>query len=75
MSNSLDLDRARHFQTGQNVRLDLVPNCLKRLSADDMSGKVLMQKVKYNEINHWHSVKISGGLLKRAKKNVIRDFL
>ena len=27
---------------------DLGPNRLQRLSADDMSGKVLMQKVKYN---------------------------
>ena len=27
---------------------DLGPNCLQRLSADDMSGKVLMQKEKYN---------------------------
>ena len=33
----------------QNVAPDLGPNCLQRLSADDMSGKVLMQfKVKYN---------------------------
>ena len=32
----------------QNVETDLGPNCLQRLSADDMSGKVLMQKVKYN---------------------------
>ena len=31
----------------QNVGPDLGPNCLQRLSADDMSGKVLMQKVKY----------------------------
>ena len=30
MSNSLDLDQARHF-----VGPDLVPNCLQRLSADD----------------------------------------
>ena len=30
MSNSLDLDQARHF-----VRPDLGPNCLQRLSADD----------------------------------------
>ena len=27
---------------------DLGPNCLQRLSADDMSGKVIMQEVKYN---------------------------
>ena len=32
----------------QNVGPDLGPNCLYRLSADDMSGKVLMQNVKYN---------------------------
>ena len=32
----------------QNVGPNLGPNCLQRLSADDMSGKVLMQKVKYN---------------------------
>ena len=32
----------------QNVGPDLGPNHLQRLSADDMSGKVLMQKVKYN---------------------------
>ena len=31
----------------QNVGPDLGPNCLQRLSADDMSCKVLMQKVKY----------------------------
>ena len=48
----MDLDHARHLQTRQNVRPDLGPNCLQRLSADGMSGKVLMQKVKYNEINH-----------------------
>ena len=30
MSNSLDLDQARHF-----VGPDLGPNCLQRLSADD----------------------------------------
>ena len=30
---------------------DLGPNRLQRLSADDMSGKVLMQKVKYNELD------------------------
>ena len=32
----------------QNVGPDLGPNRLQRLSADDMSGKVLMQKVNYN---------------------------
>ena len=32
----------------QNVVPDLGPNCLQKLSADDMSGKVSMQKVKYN---------------------------
>ena len=32
----------------QNVGPDLGPNPLQRLSADDMSGKVLMQKLKYN---------------------------
>ena len=32
MSNSLDPDQAR-----QNVRPDLGPNCLQRLSADDTS--------------------------------------
>ena len=31
----LDLEQARHFLTEHNVRLDLVQNCLKRLSADD----------------------------------------
>ena len=35
VSNSLDPDQARHSQTGQNVRLDLGPTCLKGLSADD----------------------------------------
>ena len=35
----------------QNVGPDLGPNYLQRLSADDMSGKVLMQKVKYNGFN------------------------
>ena len=35
VSNSLDPDQSRHSQAGQNVRPDLVPNCLKRLSADD----------------------------------------
>ena len=30
MSNSLDLDQARHF-----VEPDLGPNCLQRLTADD----------------------------------------
>ena len=34
VSNSLDSDQARHF-----VRPDLDPNCLKRLSADDISRK------------------------------------
>ena len=33
MSNSLDLDQARHF-----VGPDLGPNCLQRLSADDTLG-------------------------------------
>ena len=47
MSNSLDLDQARHFQTGQNVRLDLVPNCLKRLSADDNVMKRFNAKLIY----------------------------
>ena len=46
MSNSLDPIRPR-----QNVGPDLDPNCSQRLSADDMSGKVLMQKVKYNGFN------------------------
>ena len=32
VSNSLDLDQARHF-----VGPDLGPNCLQRLSADDTS--------------------------------------
>ena len=32
MSNSLDLDQARHL-----VGPDLDPNCLQRLSADDSS--------------------------------------
>ena len=32
MSNSLDSDQTRRF-----VRLDLDPNCLHRLSADDIS--------------------------------------
>ena len=37
-----------HHSPRQNVGPDLGPNCLQRLSADGMSGKVLMQKVKYN---------------------------
>ena len=41
VSNSLDMIRPE-----QNVSPDLGPNCLQRLSADDMSGKVLMQKEK-----------------------------
>ena len=37
MSNSLDPDQARHY-----VGLDLGPNCLQRLSADNkMSGWLL----------------------------------
>ena len=32
----------------QNVGPDLGPNRLQRLSADDMSDKSLMQKVRYN---------------------------
>ena len=32
----------------RNVGPELGSNRLQRLSADDMSGKVLMQKVKYN---------------------------
>ena len=35
----------------QNVGPDLGPNRLQKLSADDMSGKVLMQKVKYNGLD------------------------
>ena len=33
MSNSFDLDQARHF-----VGPDLGPNCLQKLSADDTSS-------------------------------------
>ena len=43
MSNSLDPIRPE-----QNVGPVPGPNCLQRLPADDMSGKVLMQKEKYN---------------------------
>ena len=37
MSNSLDLDQARHF-----VGPDLGPNCLQRLSADDTGRQSLL---------------------------------
>ena len=40
-SNSLDPDQARHF-----VGPDLGPNCLQRLSADDIS-RASGQRVKY----------------------------
>ena len=43
MSNSLD-----PYQVRTECQPDLGPICLQRLSADDMSGKVLMQKVRYN---------------------------
>ena len=40
MSNSLDLDQARHF-----VGPDLDPNCFQRLSADDTSRQRVRDKV------------------------------
>ena len=43
VSNSLELNQERHSQTGQNVRLDLVPNCLKGYQQMTMSCKSLTQ--------------------------------
>ena len=49
MSNSLDPDQSQH-----SVSLDLGPNCLQRLSADDKISlwliAVLREKNGYNEI-------------------------
>ena len=40
MSNSFDPDKARHF-----VGLDLGPNCLQKISADDISLKCTDEKI------------------------------
>ena len=53
MSNSLDPNQARHSQAGQNVGPDLGPNCLQRLTADDISGKDLKSKMQ------WFDLKLS----------------
>ena len=46
MSNSLDPDQARHF-----VRLDLSPNCLQRLSADDTCKERVEIGVVFRKVN------------------------
>ena len=55
VSNSLDPDQAGHF-----VRPDLGPNCLQRLSADDIRRQSV--KGQFKVVTQWNTIRVSNSL-------------